>query len=250
MSVPSIPGMPSLGGRGRGVRGALAAAPTLPVSLIAFYELADVNDAHTNGYHLTNNGAVTFGTVDGRVCASFVGASSQSLSRADNADFSTGNVSWMGVLWYKCADFTGTPRLAGKWGGAGDREWNLFGNPTDSKIYLQYSDNNGTNAFNLAGPAPAFNAWHMVAFGYDATNDLMFVQADDGTEFTASQTVGLKDGTGLFRIGAYLNTAGNFFTGQLDQAGFWKRFLTDAEKTWLYNGGTPRTYAEVAAASP
>jgi len=46
-------------------------------------------------------------------------------------------------------------------------------------------------------------------------------------------------------VGAQNTSETFFFDGLIEEVAFYKRVLTAAERTWLYNSGAGRAYAEV-----
>lgn len=89
--------------------------------------------------------------------------------------------------------------------------------------------------------APSLATWYFIAARHDAAANVISISVNDGTPNTAPHSGGAYDGTEKFGIG---NTAlpNGYFDGQIDEVGLWKRYLTDAEITTLYNGGTGKTH--------
>ncbi len=57
------------------------------------------------------------------------------------------------------------------------------------------------------------------------------------------------NGTAPFNIGRLGGTATTYHDGSTDEVVLYKRILTAAERTWLYNGGSGRTYTDLTATS-
>jgi hypothetical protein len=67
---------------------------------------------------------------------------------------------------------------------------------------------------------------------------------------TKSYSGGITVNTRDFTIGTQNDTANIFrWDGLIDEVGFWKRVLTSAERTELYNSGNGRDYAYITAAA-
>ncbi len=65
---------------------------------------------------------------------------------------------------------------------------------------------------------------------------------------SVSHSTGSWDDPGDFTVGVFApGVDERLWDGLISLMGFWKRTLTADEKTWLYNGGIGRTYAEVLA---
>jgi hypothetical protein len=84
-------------------------------------------------------------------------------------------------------------------------------------------------------------AWH------NPTTDELVIQINDGTPATAAWSSGTLANVGTLFLGEATDNPSptNPFSGLIDEVGFWKRVLTDAERTWLYNAGAGRSYADI-----
>jgi Concanavalin A-like lectin/glucanases superfamily len=214
-------------------------------NLSAFYELGDVNDAHGSN-HLTNHNGVTF--VPGKVgnAAEFDAGSSQRLSRASNASLQAGDIDFTIATWFRTpnAVLNGAAIVA-KGIFDGNLEYALLvGNGTTNffrfALGFQYAQ-------TLFHPLTLANSTYYFCIAWlDAANNTVNVQVNDGTVASEAQTVTPVVNTDAFTIGARSEPAAHL-TGQGDQLSFWKRVLTAAERTWLYNSGNGRSYAEVLA---
>jgi hypothetical protein len=91
--------------------------------------------------------------------------------------------------------------------------------------------------------ALSVGVWYHIVAWYDSGSSLCGIAINDGTPNTAS-TTGLGPGneTCGFAIGRPGDYTGNYFDGVIDEVGFWKRALTPAERTELYNSGNGKTY--------
>lgn len=85
--------------------------------------------------------------------------------------------------------------------------------------------------------------WYCVFAWFDASADLMFIQVNNGTPVSASNTLIPVSNTQIFFIGT--DASNNFVNAAVDETGFWDRELTSGERSYLYNGGLGRTYSPI-----
>lgn len=218
-------------------------------NLVGYFAGEDATDS-TGNTTLTNNNSVTFtaGKVGNAItCAS---ASSQSLSAADNASLSMGDIDFTVACWALLNTSAATTQgLVSKWNDpASDREW--FLGAFSSRFQFGVSNNGTAEQFIPANNlgAPSTGTWYFVVAWHDSVANTINICVNDGTVNSAAYSVGGRDGTATFRIGAYRNTAFGFLNGQVDEAMVWKRVITAAEITELYNAGAGRDYAYVSGA--
>ena len=95
------------------------------------------------------------------------------------------------------------------------------------------------------GGGHAAATWFFLVLWFDTTANTWNMTVNNST--TSSAATGSNapsTSTTAFTFGAHAGP-GAYYDGRLDQWGFWKRVLTSAEKTYLYNSGNGRTYAEI-----
>lgn len=235
-------------GLGIGRRRRIRASSPLLQSLIHHYSLEGLTDDGPNGLTLTNNNAATFTAGKVGNAATLVSASSQTLSRADNAFQSLGvsatAVTW--TAWAKATTFGVDRVILGKNATGGQRSYMIRYVLVSARFSLHlYTDGSAQAVGLLASTfgAPATGTWYFIRAGYDGTNAKIAVNE---TENTTAYTAQGFDGTDPFRIGGQTGSV-DLWNGQIDQSGMWKRELTAGEKTFLYNSGNGRTYAEIQA---
>lgn len=78
--------------------------------------------------------------------------------------------------------------------------------------------------------------WYFIVAWHDTTADTINVQVDNGTFDSASYTSGTRNVATALNIGRH-GTTGTYMNGRIQYVGFWKRVLTQQEKTDLYNYG-------------
>ena len=174
--------------------------------------------------------------------AQFTAANLEYLSKTDNADLSTGDIDFSFSVWVYL-DSKGADRfIAAKQSSATVVEWDLyFDNAADRfKFLLQDSGGNTVctaTATTLGSPSTA--TWYFILAWHDATANQCTIQVNNGTANTASETGVPSDTTALFQISGY-NGGTSVWDGRIQNVGFWKRVLTSAEITSLYNSGSGR----------
>jgi len=213
-------------------------------NLSAFYEFESgtlENDSTANGFTLTNTGTVT--SVTGKVGngASFTAPGTQELSRASTALLQPGP-DFTIACWFKTSTFV-AGGICVKDDVGSNRQWNLNTNADTTLSCFTFDSVSGNDGVGTS--ALTTNTWYFLVFSYDSATKKCSIYWNDNTGNTsAGLTNGIKtNGTSAFEIG---NRGGTLdLTGIVDQLGFWQRVLTSTERTYLYNGGTGRTYAEL-----
>lgn len=130
--------------------------------------------------------------------------------------------------------------------------------------YAIYIDTSGlvTVSFRTPGgtafvtiPSPTTNTWHAIRAWWDHADQRVRAQIDAGTIYVSAGTVSIAPVDSEFtfgRGGIYFPLNGDSNVAALAQWGMMRgngNKLTDDEWTWLYNGGSFRTWAELYAAA-
>lgn len=183
----------------------------------------------------------------------FEAASSQALTRADNAALSFGNEGLTIAAFVTAESLPASldMSIVQKTTGSGG----------DYFLQIRSSDlANSRFAFIVYGSASFGNEGKVLAdtFGepftatlyfvlgwHDPVNDVVGIQINDGTADTTAHTAGIVDGTGDFEVSGV--TFSNFWDGTIKKLSIFRGVLSAAEKTWLYNSGSGRTYSEILA---
>jgi len=202
--------------------------------LAAWYDAADSNTV------LTQVGGAT----------NFVAASSQLLSIDSNPSIDpSGTGSFCFSFWFKRNEtITLGPRwVLSKYSNA-DRSvfWN-FENGTGTLRFAVSTNNVDFVFVDNSDYATNANGWNFALTWYDGTADKVYSQINNGTVRESAGTATSVRASSLpFTVGAGGGGV-NAFVGDLDEITFHKRVLTADERTWLYNSGAGRTYAEAPA---
>jgi hypothetical protein len=222
-------------------------------SLIAYWSLGEASgnalDSHGSN-HLTE----TSGTIDataGKVggCRDFEAGDTEYFEIADNVDLSTGDVDWTWAGWVNAETLAANPVIAHKgWINTpdGNSEWILFYNTSTSRFNFVKRVAASVTLVATTFGAASTGTWYFVVMWHDAVNNLMGISINDGTADTTSSSTGLNDGNRAYQIGASSLQA-LYWDGLIDEVGFWKKVLTSGERTWLYNSGNGRSYADIVA---
>lgn len=184
---------------------------------------------------------------------SFAAASSQSLSVADNALVSTGDVDYTICCWVNATTLAADRSIVSKYGPVGQRELYLWYNNASGRLSFAVSGN-GTATTVVADTslgAPSTGTWYFVRAWHDATGNTINIQTNQLAAISAAHTTGSFDSTTALMIGAVVPSAPlSFWNGAVCEVGFWKRLLTTQEHEWLYNFGKGRTYPFENSISP
>jgi hypothetical protein len=190
-----------------------------------------------SGCDLTDNGTVTYSTGRLNNAGQFNASASEYLSHDDHADLSTGDIDFTAAAWVYLDSKAVRPIVekGNNTAGYGNWEWGLRYTTTDRfRFAVQDGVNSDANveADNLG--SPSLSTWYLVIGWHDATNNTINIQVNNGTVNSAAYTAGSWDSNHPFAIG---KGSGSYFEGRIDEVAFWKRTLTAAEKTQLYEDG-------------
>ncbi len=213
-------------------------------NLISYWKLDEASggalDAHgTNPLADSNTVGAATGKING--CRSFVYASSESLWIADNAGLSAGDVDFTIAGWMKINGTGGSMNAVAKnTASHGEYYLGFTAGSTAFKFEVYGGPGFADPLFVIAG-TPSAGTWYHVVAWHDSVNNVIGISVNGGTAVTAARTTGVHDGAGAFYLGG--DALGNFWDGQIDEVGFWKRVLTSQERTDLYNGGAGLPYS-------
>jgi hypothetical protein len=179
--------------------------------------------------------------------AQFTAANGESLSVADNANLSTGDIDFTIAGWVYFDSVISLSGIISKDNNSGNqREYDLRvsgGVPS----FLCSSDGSSITIVS-SSVTPSTATWYFVVAWHDSSANTINIQVDNATAVSQAHAGGVYDSTSKFVIGGRLEGTTDYHNGRIDSVGFWKRKLTADEKTWLYNSGTARKYAELGQA--
>lgn len=214
--------------------------------LVSYWRLGEVSGSRADSIGsntLTDNNTVT--QADGKLgkAGQFTAANSEYLSIADNASLSTGDIDFTFCAWVY-ADSLGANRFI-------VTKSNLS---TLGEYFLAYSTATSRFRFAIQNAstfvtidadvlgAPSTATWYFIVGWHDSVANTVNIQVNNGT--ANSGTTGATvpaDSAQAFQLGAQ-SVPGDYWNGRIDSVGFWKRVLTAAERTALYNYGAGRAY--------
>lgn len=180
--------------------------------------------------------------------AQFTAANSEYLSIPDNSALSMGNhdSTWTGWVYLDPAGMGFTRGLLGKWNSVtNQREW-VVQVTTGNRFQLSVSPDGTSITGRVAATFGDLSAgtWYFVAAWHDAAADTLNIQVNDGAVDSIAHSGGVADFGNATFLGRREGST-NHHDGRLDSWGVWKRALTPAERTWLYNSGKGRPYSEL-----
>jgi hypothetical protein len=85
---------------------------------------------------------------------------------------------------------------------------------------------------------PSLSTWYFIVAWHDAAANTINISVNNGavdSVTTGGQVV--PDTSSELRIGSDQSGLGDYWDGRIDAGGFWKRILTPAEITTLFNSG-------------
>jgi hypothetical protein len=219
-------------------------------NLIVYYPMdeasGDALDAHSNGYDLADNTAVGAGSGVVSGARDFEASTGQWFDRASNADLQTGDIDFTLQAWVRMESKPANPLPIVQRFQSGQTEYVLEWDNGGDRFRF-YVHNGSTFPIVVANNfgAPSTATWYLVHAWHDAANDLIGIAVNAGTADTTATSLGVNSSTATFR---YAQNADNYyFDGLMDECAFWKKVLTSAERTWLYNAGAGRSYADIVA---
>lgn len=242
---------------------------TLLDDLVSYWSLDDVLTDAKGGNTLTNNNAATFvaGVINNG--SHLVEASSQWLS-SSAANLKPSNSDWTWAGWVKLTDNTDYRCIVAQ-RGTDDQGWMLFYHKVSVLDYfvLQINDDGSMNGdkvvcdtIGFTGGHPATGTWIFVACRHDSVRHFgeLFINgnapdsggshssAGAGEEYAACNYYSPYPGSPVassddYMIGRRNNAADYYYhNGDIDEVGFWSRWLSNDEISALYNSGAGLSY--------
>lgn len=218
----------------------------LTTNLVSYWKLGDVNDS-VGSNNLTNNNTTTFTSGLIGNAATFVKASSQSLS-ITNAAQSGLNITGALTLnaWVKINGNPATQDAVFDKGNRlsfADEQYRLQVDTTG--VLRGYIGDGASEWVPISTGTVTNNIWRMVTLVFiPSTSVKLYIDGSEDGSITASVPATLNTTTHSFYLGANDNVGDSamFMGGQIDEAGIWSRALSTSEITSLYNGGAGFQY--------
>jgi hypothetical protein len=217
--------------------------------LVEFWRLDEASGTRVGihaGLDLTDNNTVTSNPGIGGVgtAAQFTSPNQEALTRADESALSTGNIdfTWIGWVYFTSLVAGGTWIAKADSNSAAATEFRLFYNNNTLQMRWDVSDASTFGSVSATLPSPpSTGTWYFVVVEHDSVNNLITIQINNGTVYSASWSNGCWDSTKPLRFGSWRPT-NQFHDGRMQWTSFWKRILTAGEKTIHYNSGSGLDY--------
>lgn len=212
-------------------------------SLISYWKLEEASgtrvDSHSTN-DLTDNNTVTQSAGKLGNAGQFTAANSEYLSHADNAALSVADIDFAFTVWIYADSWPLFPIIIRKGDAGSTREYVLYHNSAADKLTWQVSTGVPSGTVERTG-ALSTATWYFIYIEHDSVGNTLGISVNNETLTTAAYSGGSADNTGPFEIGGGSDQL-LWFDGRIDSVSFWKRLLTAAERTSLYNSGTGLEY--------
>lgn len=223
-------------------------------NLVAAWELEEASAGRNDSYGdnvLSSANLVGRGTGKVGFAADFERSSSQYLVADNNVPLQMGDVDFSIAAWVNLESKAGSMSIVAKDvnSPANSRDYTL--DFDFASLMFRFYINGGGAPDLIVSSAdvfdPALATWFFLVAWHDAAGDTLNLQINNGTpnSHTTSGAVP-QTSNAPFQIGAraYLGFE-DYFDGLIDQVFIWRRTLTIAERTGLYNGGNGLSYADL-----
>lgn len=229
-----------------------ARADVSTTSLISYWKLDETSGTRVDvvsAENLTDNNTVLFGAGKIGNAGDFESTNSESLSHADDANLSTGDIDFSITCWVNFESLGAKRPIVSKQNdgtnGSYDLRYDTGGNFFQFRVW-------GSAAFgnvdSVGVTTPSLATWYFLVAWHDATANTINLQINNGTVSSQAHTTGSFNDAGIFSIGATA-VFSEYMDGLIDECGWWKRVLTAAERTALYNGGAGLAYPFTTASA-
>jgi lysophospholipase L1-like esterase len=230
---------------------------TLLDGLISYWKL----DENSQGYEAVNrNDSVGANhltdTTAGSVCVSsavgvigegaiFDATKTHYLTKASNTSLQTGDIDWTVAFRVKLPAVNVFYDLINKHNnyGSGNAEYTiLYYGSSDKRFHLFVSPNGSTPFADVSATnfgEPVAGQWYSIRVWHDSVANKIYIQVNDTTPNSLDHATGVFASNSPFIIGA-LPAASRYASCTIDEVGFWKRTLTDAE--WLQYRTSGKSY--------
>lgn len=206
---------------------------------------------------LTNSNSVTNGVGILGNCGSFTGASSMMLYAPGTSTFMDYGVTVAGTApansgltmacWAKATTLAALNAVMSRQGGsAGQRGPRIL--TTATKAEAVVSQDGSTDVTVVGNTTLSTGNWYFLAIVVDLAAPLTTIYVNGSSDGTSSSITSMWVPVGMpLAIGArgvIANGTGgaSFWDGLIDEPMVWTRALSAAEVSWLYNGGSGRTF--------
>lgn len=201
------------------------------------------------GNHLSSSGVGRAAGISGNA-AVFNRQYTNYLWTASSSSLQMGDIDYTISAWVKL-----TTKVAGEnyWivskdntSPAGSRDYSLLlSQATDRFAFIVFRATDSAVTLTATnGGSPSVGVWYHILATHNAAADTMSIRVNGGTTDTKATGGALQSaGTAAFQLGAPAFFAtNNFMNGVVDEVYLWKRTLTAAEQTQVYQAGLAATF--------
>jgi hypothetical protein len=191
---------------------------------------------------LTDNNTVASATGKIGNAADFETGNNEYLSHVSNVGLLLNDVDWTICGWINLESNTGASQFMFVKDNDAAGSGALVNLSDEPLVYL----NGGASGVALASPI-SIATWYQLCSRHDAIANTISIQVNQLAVVSSAATPPTDAGAAL-RIGAR-EASGfeGYFDGLIDELAFWKRVLSDAEITDLYNSGNGRSCSYIIA---
>jgi len=217
-----------------------APASSLLTGLVAYWALEEASgstrlDATGRRNHLSPTGVAL--AVAGRIGQGLYCGSGSYVSRASTPDLQGGDSAFTVAGWFYPLSLSDVRPLLGKWGGTACEYFLIL----NAGTWQWYVSSTGSDSVHVDGGSATLEAWHCVVAWHDPVTDVIGLQVNNGTPLTTSHSLGVYAGAASFALGHNPNNI-DPADAVPDEIGVWRRLLTSAERSLLFNSGAGRTH--------
>lgn len=182
-----------------------------------------------------------FGLTAGILAAQMTATNTESLQVADDAALSGADADWFTAGWFWMDSSGGNRGMWGKYGSGNQLEWLLF-MATNDRVRFFNSGNGSASVSADDQVTLAINAWHLAVAWHDSVANTINLRVDNGIVRSTAHTTGTFNGTALFEMGRFSQSATQLWNGRQAQVMYAKTptpigALIAAIQSRLWNGG-------------
>lgn len=232
--------------RPAGPSGAPTGSSTLLSGLVSAWPLSADGQDDAGANDLTNNNGVTFVAKGGgapanmpATVASFVAASAQTFSVADNASLDFFDGDWTAAVWAR-TDTAASRGILSKDDVGANRE--LYSAVIAAGASFTTNVGGGVDLANTNGGGGIPDAtWHLFIFWYDTSDGTLHSSINDANEASGVRAAAINSSAPLIvgDLGAGFHL---YMQGQISSPLLWQRTLTATERTCLWNSAAGGFY--------
>jgi hypothetical protein len=208
-----------------------------------FEETSGTRNDSIGANHLTSNNSVGY-TASGKHgnAATFVRASSQSLSIADNGDLSMGDISFCISSWVNLSSIGSASQVIASKGNKGSgNQFAEYDLEITTTGYPRIIVGNGSSTYGIITSSLyqlSSNTWYFIVGCHDSTNNLLLLYVNNNAAETTSYSSGSYNSSDEFSISKYPGQTSGYVDGIIDSVTIWKnRVLSSGDITNLYASG-------------